>query len=196
MRITFVSVLIVFLNCQLNAQGLDIKILRAINSPEDLPSDGFFRFISDSEPYTMFAIPAGMATAGFFKHDRTLVRNGCTVLAANALSGGIVVVLKYAVNRERPFVTYPDIEKKSKAGSPSFPSGHTSSAFASATSVSLAYPKWYIIVPSFTWAGTVGYSRMHLGVHYPSDVMAGALIGSGCAYLTFKVNQKLLNKKH
>ena len=195
MRIAFVSVLIVFLNCQLNAQGLDIKMLRAINSPEDLPSDGFFRFISDSEPYTMFAIPAGMATAGFFKHDRTLVRNGCTVLAANALSGGIVIALKYAVNRERPFITYPDIEKKSKAGSPSFPSGHTSSAFAAATSVSLAYPKWYIIVPSFTWAGTVGYSRMHLGVHYPSDVMAGALIGSGCAYLTFKVNQKLLKKK-
>jgi membrane-associated phospholipid phosphatase len=196
MRIGFVSVLIVFLNCQLNAQNLDIKILRAINSPEDLPSDGFFRFISDSEPYTIFAVPAGMATAGFFKHDRTLIRNGCTVLAANALSGGIVIALKYAVHRERPFITYPDIEKKSKAGSPSFPSGHTSSAFATATSLSLTYPKWYIIVPSFTWAGTVGYSRMHLGVHYPSDVLAGALIGTGCAYLTFKVNQKLLNKKH
>ena len=103
-------------------------------------------------------------------------------------------MLKYSVNRDRPFVTYPDIIQKSKA-IPSFPSGHTSSAFATATSLSLAYPKWYIIVPSYAWAGTVGYSRMHLGVHYPSDVLAGALIGSGCAYLTFKVNQKLLKKK-
>jgi membrane-associated phospholipid phosphatase len=195
MRIGFISVLIIFLNCQSNAQGLDIKILRAINSPEDLPSDGFFRFISDSEPYIMFAVPAGMAASGFIKHDKSLVRNGCTVLAANALSGGIVIAMKYVINRERPFVTYPDIIQKSKAGSPSFPSGHTSSAFATATSLSLAYRKWYIIVPSFTWAGTVGYSRMHLGVHYPSDVLAGALIGSGCAYLTFKVNQKLLKKK-
>jgi membrane-associated phospholipid phosphatase len=196
MRITIVSILFLFLNCQLDSQSLDIKILRAINSPEDLPSDGFFRFISNSEPYVMFSVPVGMATAGFIKHDKTLIRNAYSGLAALAVTGGISLALKYAVDRERPFVTYPDIVQKSKAGSPSFPSGHTSSAFATATSLSLAYPKWYIISPSYAWAGTVGYSRMHLGVHYPSDVLAGALIGSGCAYLTFKVNQKLMNKKH
>ncbi|MDO9339524.1 MAG: phosphatase PAP2 family protein, partial [Bacteroidales bacterium] len=57
----------------------------------------------------------------------------------------------------------------------------------------LAYPKWYIIVPSYTWASTVAYSRMDLGVHYPSDVLIGALVGAGSAYLTYKINQKLLN---
>ena len=195
MRIGFISILFIVLNSQLFCQNPDIEILRAINSPEDLPSDDFFRFISDSEPYIIFAVPAGVATAGYFKHDNSLVRNACTDLAALAVSGGITLILKYTINRDRPFVTYPDITKKSAAGSPSFPSGHTSSAFATATSVSLAYPKWYVIAPSFAWAGTVGYSRMHLGVHYPSDVLAGALIGSGCAYLAYKVNQKLLKKK-
>jgi membrane-associated phospholipid phosphatase len=195
MIIRLVSIFLLVTNVSLYSQNLDIKFLRAINSPEDLPSDSFFRFISDSEPYFIFAVPAGMATAGYLKHDNSLVRNACTDLAALAVSGGITVILKYALDRERPFITYPDITKKSKASSPSFPSGHTSSAFATATSVSLSYPKWYIIVPSYAWAGTVGYSRMHLGVHYPSDVLAGALIGSGCAYLTFKINQKLLNKK-
>jgi membrane-associated phospholipid phosphatase len=194
MRITLIFILLLSLNSKLNSQNLDIEILRAINSPEELASDDFFRFISDSEPYVMFAVPAGMATAGFIKHDNTLIRNACTGLAAIAINGGVTLILKYSVNRDRPFVTYPDIIQKSKAGSPSFPSGHTSSAFATATSVSLAYPKWYIIAPSYAWAGTVGYSRMHLGVHYPSDVLAGALIGSGCAYLTYKVNQKLLKK--
>jgi membrane-associated phospholipid phosphatase len=187
--------IIILLNTQLSSQGLDITILRAINSPEDLPSDGFFRFISNSEPYIIFAVPVGMSAAGFIKHDDNLSGNAFADLAALAVSGGVTIALKYAVNRERPFVTYPDIKKKSKAGSPSFPSGHTSSAFATATSLSLAYPKWYVIAPSYAWAGTVGYSRMHLGVHYPSDVLAGALIGSGCAYLTYKVNQKLLKKK-
>ena len=195
MRIGLISILFIVTNSQLYCQNLDIQILRAINSPEDLPSDDFFRFISDSEPYIMFAVPAGMATAGYFKHDNSLVRNACTDLAAITVSGGITLILKYSINRDRPFVTHPDITKKSSAGSPSFPSGHTSSAFATATSVSLAYRKWYVIVPTFAWAGTVGYSRMYLGVHYPSDVLAGALIGSGCAYLTFKVNQKLLKKK-
>jgi membrane-associated phospholipid phosphatase len=195
MKSGLISILFIFISCHLFCQNPDIQILRAINSPEDLPSDDFFRFISDSEPYVIFAVPAGMATAGYFKHDNSLIRNACTDLAALAISGGITIILKYSVNRDRPFVTYPDITRKSAAGSPSFPSGHTSSAFATATSVSLAYPKWYVIAPSFAWAGTVGYSRMHLGVHYPSDVLVGALIGSGCAYLTYKVNQKLLKKK-
>ena len=76
------------------------------------------------------------------------------------------------------------------------PSGHTSSVFATATSLSMAYPKWYVVVPSFVWAGSVGYSRMHLGVHYPSDVIIGALVGSGSAILTRKANQWLNSKRH
>lgn len=196
MILRLVCLLLAVSSATLNSQNLDIQILRALNSPGDLPSDNLFRFISDSEPYMVFAVPAGMAAAGYIKNDNGLLRNACAGFAAVAVSGGVTILLKYTVNRDRPFVTYPDIAKKSKAGSPSFPSGHTSSAFAMATSVSLAYPRWYIIVPSFAWAGTVGYSRMRLGVHYPSDVLAGALIGSGCAYVTCRVNQKLLNRKH
>ena len=68
-------------------------------------------------------------------------------------------------------------------------------AFATATSLSLTYPKWYIIVPAYSWAGAVGYSRMHLGVHYPSDVFIGALVGAGSAWLTHAMNKKLLKVK-
>jgi membrane-associated phospholipid phosphatase len=136
-----------------------------------------------------------MAVTGLLTKDKKLFRNACVIAVASALNAGITNAMKYSINRDRPFVTYPDIYKKAKAGSPSFPSGHTSAAFATATSVSLSYPKWYIIVPSYLYAGTVAYSRMDLGVHYPSDVLAGAVIGSGCAYITWKVNQKLLIKK-
>jgi membrane-associated phospholipid phosphatase len=128
---------------------------------------------------------------GLLKHDSALIRNSIYIGSSVVLSAIFTTVLKYAVNRPRPFVTYPDIEKVGSGGSPSFPSGHTSEAFAFATSVSLSYPKWYVIAPSFAWAGAVGYSRMDLGVHYPSDVFAGAILGAGCAWVTFKVNKKL-----
>jgi membrane-associated phospholipid phosphatase len=173
------------------SQNIDIELLRAINSPETLPSDKFFQFVSNSAGYLVVGIPVTMVTVGLVKHDDKLLRSAGATIGAAIISFGITTALKYSINRERPFVTYPDIVQKSGAGSPSFPSGHTSSAFSTATSLSLAYPKWYVIVPSFTWAGTVGYSRMHLGVHYPSDVLAGALIGAGSAWLCYEVNRKL-----
>jgi membrane-associated phospholipid phosphatase len=185
--------LLLFLPVSLSSQNIDIRLLRSFNSPETLPSDKFFQFVSNSDAYIVLGIPAGMGTVGLIKHDDQLFRNACVTLAATAVNFGVTVIMKYSFNRERPFVTYPDIMKKSDGGSPSFPSGHTSMAFATATSLTLAYPKWYIIVPSYTWASTVAYSRMDLGVHYPSDVLIGALVGAGSAYLTYKINQKLLN---
>ena len=176
------------------SQSADIRILRSINSPATLQSDKFFQFMSNSDSFIALGLPAAMATIGLIKHDDKL-RNGCVTLAAISVSSGITFAMKYSFNRDRPYLTYPDIGKKSAGGSPSFPSGHTSLAFAAATSLSLQYPKWYVIVPAYTWAGTVGYSRMHLGVHYPSDVLAGAIVGAGSAWLTHKVNQKLLKIK-
>ncbi|WP_256604704.1 phosphatase PAP2 family protein [Sphingobacterium multivorum] len=68
------------------------------------------------------------------------------------------------------------------AGGYSFPSGHTSSAFATASALSRAYSKWYVVAPSLLWASSVGYSRMYLGVHFPSDVLTGAVLGTGAAF--------------
>ena len=61
--------------------------------------------------------------------------------------------------------------------------------------VIFAVSKWYVAMPAYAWAGAVGYSRMHLGVHYPSDVLMGAIIGSGSAYLCFKGQQWLIKKR-
>jgi membrane-associated phospholipid phosphatase len=200
MRKYLIILLVLFFPVSLSSQNLDIRILRALNSPLTLPSDKFLQFLSNSSGFVVVGIPAGMATAGLIKHDDKLLRTALVTVAASALCAGITNTLKYSIDRDRPFITYPDITKNSNGGSPSFPSGHTSSAFATATSISLAYPKWYIIVPSFTWAGSVAYSRMDLGVHYPSDVLAGAIIGAGSAWFSFEVNKKLnkslVRRKH
>jgi membrane-associated phospholipid phosphatase len=177
------------------SQNIDIKLLRSINSPDPLPSDNYYRFLSNSDAYFVITVPVAMGVTGLLKHDEKLFRNACVTAASTIVNSGVASIIKYSVHRDRPYVTYPDIIGKSPSGKLSFPSGHTSQAFATATSVSLAYPKWYVIVPSYAWASSVGYSRMHLGVHYPSDVLAGAIIGSGCAWITHRVNKKLLAKK-
>lgn len=87
-------------------------------------------------------------------------------------------MLKSIINRDRPFVTYPDIVKLSQAGNSSFPSGHTLEGFAVAVAFSILVPKKRFYIPVFIWASVVAYSRMALGVHYPSDVLGGMVIGS------------------
>ncbi|MDD3080220.1 MAG: phosphatase PAP2 family protein [Paludibacter sp.] len=178
------------------SQNIDINVLRDINLNRNRQLDGVFKGITNSAAPVAIGTPIILYGISLLEKDsvnrQKAIFIGVSVISATA----IATILKYAVNRPRPFITYPYLEKLSDGGSPSFPSGHTSDAFALATSVSMAYPKWYVIAPSFLWAGAVGYSRMDLGVHYPSDVLAGALLGTASAYLCYKANEWIhLNKK-
>lgn len=177
------------------AQNADINILKDINLNRNTQLDGAFREITNSATPISFGIPIALLGIGLLKKDSSLKQNAWNIGTAVVLSVALSTALKYTTNRERPFVTYPFIQKLTEGGSPSFPSGHTTEAFALATSLSIAYPKWYVIAPSFIWASAIGYSRLDLGVHYPSDVLAGAILGSGSAYLSYKLN-KWINKKY
>ncbi len=177
------------------AQNADIRLLRDINLDRNTHLDGFFKGITDTTVPVAFGIPVVVMGVGLLKKDAPTRRKAIVIGSSLVASSAITLVMKKAINRPRPFVTYPDIQKLTDGGSASFPSGHTSIAFAAATSLSLEYPKWYVIAPSYLWAGTVGYSRMHLGVHYPSDVLAGAVVGAGTSFVTYKVNRWLQGRK-
>jgi membrane-associated phospholipid phosphatase len=188
-------IILSLLSANLFCQNLDIDLLKQINVDRNSSLDGTFKLITNSAAPVSIATPIILCGIGLINHDSTTIRNSLTIGSSIAVTVIFTTVAKYAFNRPRPFETYSFIEKETSGGSPSFPSGHTSEAFAFATSVSLSYPKWYVIGPSFLWAGAVGYSRMDLGVHYPSDVLAGALLGSACAWITFKVNKRLNGKQ-
>lgn len=179
------------IHLSLMAQQFDIDLLRKANLERNTRLDRPFLFITHSASVIEFGAPVILLSAGFIQKDSILKQQGCMLFGALAVTGGITLGMKYAINRPRPFVTYPDIMQLTDAGSPAFPSGHTSMAFSAATSWSLACPKWYVIAPSLLWASAVGYSRMHLGVHYPSDVFVGALVGAGGAWLSKVFTEKI-----
>lgn len=178
------------------SQNADINILKSLNLGRNKNLDPTFKVISNSVTPLSIGMGLGVLTTGFIKHDSTIKNKGFVICGSLILAAGISTGLKYAINRPRPFITYPFIDKQSEAGSHSFPSGHTSDAFATATSLSLAFPKWYVIAPSFLYACSVGYSRMHLGVHYPSDVLGGAIVGAGTSFICYKANQWLHKRYH
>jgi membrane-associated phospholipid phosphatase len=178
------------------AQNSDIDLLKQINLGRNKNLDPAFRFVSNSAAPIGLIVPLSLFSVALFEKDSTMRMNGLFIAESEFAAVALTEILKYSVKRPRPFITYPFIEKETEGGDYSFPSGHTSDAFATATALSLAYPRWYVIAPSFLWAGTVAWSRMDLGVHYPSDVVAGALVGSGCTLLCSYLNKKwrILNR--
>lgn len=85
-------------------------------------------------------------------------------------------VLKFRIRRFRPSQVFPQIKNKLPHPDPfSFPSGHTAGAFVMATLLAHFYP--VVSFLSYFTASIIGFSRIYNGVHYPSDVMAGSLLG-------------------
>lgn len=174
------------------SQNADVRFLKACNAGNMPVWDKTMNGVSFSVYPVMPASVVGIWSYGYFNKDKEMMRNGYKSALTIGLAEGISYALKASIKRDRPFVTYPnDITKRTDVGPLSFPSGHTTAAFATATALSLSTKKWQVIVPSYVYAGFVGYSRMRLGVHYPSDVLAGALIGIGSGFLVWQVDKMI-----
>ena len=84
--------------------------------------------------------------------------------------------LKQAMKRDRPYERMVEVQFRVRPPDRfSFPSGHTASAFLMMTLLVNTFPA--LQIPTFCWATLVGIARVHLGVHYPTDVLAGAILG-------------------
>ncbi len=123
-------------------------------------------------------------------------------LAALFISNVIVYSLKFIIAEPRPFLTLHNVDLLvTESEAYSFPSGHTASSFAAATIIGLKYKfnfrekSYGLIYPLLAFAGVIGFSRIYIGVHYPLDVLFGAIVGIVSALLTLKVEDNILVDK-
>lgn len=112
-------------------------------------------------------------------------------LAANAIFCNLL--LKPLFHRTRPYDLLGYAIDIPALHDPSFPSGHTSASFAAATAIYAMDKRWGIL--AYLIAGWMGFSRLYLGVHFPLDVLAGALLGTLAAKLTLRAMARFFPEK-
>jgi len=141
--------------------------------------------------------PIVLGVTGYVQEDHYRMDSGILSLVSTGVTYGLSKTIKHQVKRERPFLRMYEVRASNiwSADRHSFPSGHTSMAFSLATSLSLRYSSPGTVVPLYLWAGFVGYSRIYLGLHYPSDVLVGAFVGTVVAVLINQLDSFLENQR-
>lgn len=155
-------------------------------------SDGFL-VATVAAPLTLMAVAPGTAAPSTIG-----LMLGETLLLAN----GIGQFTKSVFRRTRPFVYNDDPEipfetKTSRTARQSFPSGHATNAFASAVFLSTVYARLHPTSPARPWiwggslaaATTVGYLRYDAGKHFPTDIIAGAVLGGAIGWAVPKMHE-------
>jgi undecaprenyl-diphosphatase len=158
------------------SSGIDRRLYRLINGlPHTPTSDRYVSVLSDlGEGLGWVSLGIGLAILGGPKGRRAGAATAVSSLAATYV---VQTRVKPIFRRVRPFVNREARVVGIRPADHSFPSGHTASSFAAATALAFFYPRAAPL--AYGVATAVGASRVHLGVHFPSDAAVGGAIGIG-----------------
>ncbi|HEX5859393.1 MAG TPA: phosphatase PAP2 family protein [Microbacterium sp.] len=167
-----------------DAERMDVALYAAVAATPTPTLDAAMSRLTRAANYSRLSVGAAalLAVAGG-PAGRHAATRGLASLAVTAIA--VNVAIKPLARRRRPARVARAVPLARHARMPvsrSFPSGHAAAAFGFAGGVGAVLP--VAAVPLRALAALVGYSRVHTGVHYPADVLAGALIGTTVAQLT------------
>jgi undecaprenyl-diphosphatase len=174
------------------AERLDVAVYAAIAATPTPTLDRAMSRLSHAADYSRLSLAAaGVLAAAGGASGRRAARYGLGSIAATAAV--INLVLKPLGRRRRPDRDTHEVPIDRHVDMPissSFPSGHSAAAFAFATGV--AHVSHIAAVPLYALGTLVAYSRVHTGVHYPGDVVAGSLLGVVLAQATANLTDRVV----
>jgi undecaprenyl-diphosphatase len=187
-------------SCSLQAQwhtgpnSLDVRLFRSINDARSRTATAVFNITDYSVWPVLIATPLTLMGTGIGTGDEETFESGMLLSAAEGLAYGVRGALKIAFKRPRPYEELQNVSVGHLETSDpySFPSGHTTGVFTMAMLLSLRYPKPAVMVPAIAYAGIVAYGRIYYGLHYPSDIAGGILVGAGSAMLAYMYRDELM----
>lgn len=167
----------------------DIRFLQWLRGTFCCPAmDGLMRAVSTLGNAGIIWIVLGLALIAAGIRRREWRETGFLLLLC--VGAGAVVcnlILKPWVNRIRPYdlLGYADTLLVPPLGDASFPSGHTTACFAAATAIYAKNRFWGRL--AYAFGLLMGFSRLYLGVHFPTDVLAGAVVGTAAALFVVRM---------
>jgi membrane-associated phospholipid phosphatase len=172
-----------------DAERLDLAVYAAIAATETPALDRALSRLTRAADHSKLSVAAAAGLALFGGADgKRAARSGLASLAVTATA--VNLGLKLVARRRRPDPTgVPLARQVPMPRTRSFPSGHSAAAFAFATGVGDVLPA--AAIPLRGLAATVAFSRVHTGVHYPGDVIAGALSGVTLGQLTSRALRRV-----
>lgn len=167
-------------------EALDVATYAAIAATPTPTLDRVFAAISRAADRSKLwtATAAALAIAGGPQGRRAAVDGMASIALASTVVNGVLKPLGRRRRPDRAAYAVPLARQVAMPLTTSFPSGHAASAFAFATGVTRELPT--VGIPLYGAAAVVAYSRVHTGVHYPLDVIVGAVVGGALSPVASK----------
>ena len=172
------------------AFAFDEDIQRAVQRNRNSTVDNVFDAVTPFGGGYAFATLGAFYLGGAIFDDRRAKAVALDGVSASLIASGLILYpVKYTVGRSRPNANVGAYHFNPFSGHDSFPSGHATEAFTVATVIAEHYDSIWIKVTSYGLASMVGYARLNSNVHWASDVLAGAALGTFVGHVVVHVNE-------